>query len=217
MVIWYTFFKVKGTRNRFLVLLGIVVLYILSQFSLDVFESGLKLESVLALITKSAPDQQSINMLITERSTALSNPFEEHSLLSRIALWKDLLVYSKDPVCFFLGRGVGALKADSLYFTYLAEFGYPGLIFIIVLLVNLTIRGFYVIDHYTDNDIIVLAKGITIMNITIAIISVTGTHIHYFPGDIYFWFFNGVLIQLYVLKKHESNITKEDVPNQTEE
>jgi hypothetical protein len=216
IVIWYTFFKVKGNRNRFLVLLGIVVLYTLSQFFIDVFESGLKLESVLALITKSAPDQQFVNMLITERSTALTNPFEEHSLLSRIALWKELLVYSKDPVYFFLGRGVGTLKADSLYFTYLAEFGYPGLIFIIVLLVNLTIRGFYVIDHYTDNDIIVLAKGITIMNITIAIISVTGTHIHYFPGDIYFWFFNGVLIQLYVLKKYESNITNEDVPDQTE-
>lgn len=212
LVIWYTFFKVKGNRNRILVMLAVTTVYIISQFSLDVFDSGLKLDSFFALFTKGAPNQQSVDLLITKRSTALANPFEEHSLLSRIALWKDLLVYSKDPVCAFLGRGVGALKADSLYFTYLAEFGYPGLIFIIILLVNLIVRGLYVIDNYDDSNIIVLAKGITIMNITIAVISITGTHIHYFPGDVYFWFFNGVMIQLYVLKKQEQKASDKDEP-----
>jgi hypothetical protein len=30
-----------------------------------------------------------------------------------------------------------------------------------------------------------------------AIIGITGSHIHAFPGDSYFWFWNGVLIGLW--------------------
>ncbi len=210
IVVWFTIYRVKGNRNRLIMLIVVAAVYVVSQFVLDMFDSGLQVDSVLTLFTKNAPNQQSVDLLITKRSSALANPFEEHSMLSRMNLWRELIIYSKDPVCAFLGRGVGALKADSLYFTYLAEFGYPGFIFIIVLLINLIIRGFFVIDNYTNNNIIVLAKGITIMNITIAVISVTGTHIHYFPGDVYFWFFNGVLIQLYVLKKYELKSIKEE-------
>jgi hypothetical protein len=133
--------------------------------------------------------------------SAIYNPLEEHSFLSRLMHWRDLLVYSLDPAHAFLGRGLGAQKADSLYFTYLAEFGYPGMIFIIIILIVFISKGFTLVDTSKNNDNIAIAKGITTMNIIFAIVSITGTHIHYFPGDIYFWFWNGVLIQLTILDK----------------
>ncbi len=216
LVIWYTLFRVKGNRNRILLLSGLAILYVISQFSLDLFQSGLNLDSALSLISRGAPNRQTVDLLITQRSAALSNPFKEYSFLSRIALWQDLLVYSKEPVAAFLGRGVGALKADSLYFTYLAEFGYPGFIFIILLFVKFVLNGLFVIDNSKSAIIVGLAKGITIMNITIAIISVTGTHIHYFPGDVYFWFFNGVLMELYIRKKGSLSKNEPDNDSQME-
>lgn len=199
--VWFIFFRIKSNSRRFFTLAGILIVYIVCQFTIETFESGLNLRSAFLMITKPLSGQQHFELLVTERATALYNPLGEHSFLSRLTLWKNLIAYSKDPVLAFLGRGVGTLKADSLYFTYLAEFGYPGLFFIIAILVGFILKGFYIIDTSNNPDIIVLAKGITVMNIVFAVVSITGTHIHYFPGDIYFWFWNGVLIQLSALIK----------------
>jgi hypothetical protein len=131
----------------------------------------------------------------------LYDPFGEHSFLSRLQLWGNLINYARDPTLAFLGRGLGCLKADSLYFTYLAEFGYPGMLFIVAIFFIFILIGLRTIDSSENPDIVALAKGITVLNIVFAIVSITGTHIHYFPGDIYFWFWNGALVQLSVFNK----------------
>lgn len=56
------------------------------------------------------------------------------------------------------------------------------------------LKGFYLLDNSRDQSIIAIAGGVTIMNITLGIVNITGTHIHGFPGDVYFWFWNGVLV-----------------------
>ena len=137
-----------------------------------------------------------MNLLVNSRTSALTDPLREHSMVSRVALWQYIFQSSFTPEMAFLGRGIGIIKADSLYFTYLANFGYPGLVFIVWLTGYFISRGFKLLDRVRDNSVFVLAAGITVMNITFAVVNITGTHIHSFPGDAYFWFWNGVLIAL---------------------
>jgi hypothetical protein len=201
LFIWAIFFRTKGNKLRITIFIIIVLICISYQYIVDTLSSGYNFASLLSILADSFSDQQYFNLFVSNRMSAIYNPLEEHSFLSRLMHWRDLLVYSLDPAHAFLGRGLGAQKADSLYFTYLAEFGYPGMIFIIIILIVFISKGFTLVDTSKNNDNIAIAKGITTMNIIFAIVSITGTHIHYFPGDIYFWFWNGVLIQLTILDK----------------
>ncbi len=213
-LIWGIFFRIKGNKRRLLALVIVLLGYIVYQYTMETFDAGFNLESGITLLTNSFSNQQQFNLLVTDRTSAIYNPLQEHSFLSRLILWKNLLAYSKDPIMAVLGRGVGTLKADSVYFTYLAEFGYPGMFFIIALFFFFTLKGLHIIDTAQDPDTVALAKGVTVMNIVFAIISITGTHIHYFPGDIYFWFWNGVMIQQAALIKPGSAEELFSVPDE---
>jgi hypothetical protein len=101
-----------------------------------------------------------------------------------------------DPIYFLFGRGLGTFPADSLYFTYLAEFGFPGLFLLGYLLWLLIHNGFRVFDSLTNVEFRAIAKGVLCFNIVMLIINISGTHLHNFPGDLYFWFWNGVLAKL---------------------
>jgi hypothetical protein len=48
----------------------------------------------------------------------------------------------------------------------------------------------------SDPGAIILVKGIVVMDTVFALMNITGTHINGFPGDMYFWFFNGVLMNI---------------------
>jgi len=193
-VFWYTLVHVKGGKKRIAVLCGMLAAYFAYDFFNESLGGGLGVDKLLSLITKAGPDREYMDMLVTKRTSALTDPLQEHSFVSRIALWRYIFHMSIEPINMFMGRGLGTLKADSLYFTYLAEFGYPGAVFIIWLLIAFIRKGFYIIDNSKNHDLLVLARGMTVTTITFAIISATGTHIHTFPGDVYFWFFNGVII-----------------------
>jgi hypothetical protein len=195
VLLWTFLLQLKGVRNRIMMLAAIFLSFVMFQlldFSIN-YDVGIN--KVFSLLGGGL-NQQNLDLLVTERTGAIVNPFEEHSLLSRMTLWKYLLVLSADPIMAFMGRGIGTLNADSLYFSYLAQFGYPGVIFIFGFIIITIVAGFRTIDRATDPVTVSLAKGITLMNIVFAIINITGTHIHSFPGDIYFWFWNGVLIKL---------------------
>jgi hypothetical protein len=192
LVLWVFFVFLKDKRIRIAVLTTTVILYSITQF-IDFGGSSSSTSPVNSIIQKTF-NQKQLDMLITNRANAITNPFEEHSLLSRLNLWKFIFDLSFDPYMGLVGRGIGTLNADSLYFTYLAELGYPGFFFIIGLILIFIIRGLSLAERSTGK-VRALAQGITIMNITFAVINLTGTHIHSFPGDAFFWFFNGILIR----------------------
>lgn len=192
LVLWLFFVFLKNKRIRITILITTAVIYSLMQL-VDFGDGGSPL-SPINLVAEKTINQKQIDMLITNRADAITNPFEEHSLLSRIALWKFIFDLSFDPYMGLVGRGIGALNADSLYFTYLAELGYPGFFFIICLVFIFISRGLSLAER-TTGKVRALAQGITIMNVTFAVINLTGTHIHAFPGDAFFWFFNGILIR----------------------
>lgn len=208
ILIWFILFRIKGNSRRFIALGVLILVYIGYQYIAEPLDAGFKISSFLPIIPQSSPSQKYFELLVSDRATALYDPLGEHSFLARLQLWKNIIAYAKDPALAFLGRGLGCLKADSLYFTYLAEFGYPGMIFALAIFIIFILKGLRTIDTSENPDIVTLAKGITIMNIVFAIISITGTHIHYFPGDIYFWFWNGVLVHLSVLSKPDTGENK---------
>jgi cell division protein FtsW (lipid II flippase) len=195
LTLWLLFTQFKSFRKKIGLVAGVIILSVVIQFFDMYGNSGLEADSVLSAITGTFSSKYT-DLLVTQRVSALSNPFEEYSLLSRIALWRYIIALSVDPLMALLGRGVGVLNADSLYFTYLAEFGYPGIIFIAFLIICFCYKATVLLNQSKDTRVIALARGIAVMNIVFAVINITGTHIHSFPGDIYFWFWNGVLIGL---------------------
>ena len=209
LFLWIFLSSINNLRLRFGFILFLAALFISLQFVESYLNDKNEIQNI-SIVVSGKTNNEYFDLLVKQRAGALSNPFDEHSLLSRLALWKFLLTSSFDPILAVWGRGLGVLSADSLYFTYLAEFGYPGMIFIIVLTIVLIMKGFYVLDNSKDSSVIAIAKGVTIMNVAFGIINITGTHIHGFPGDVYFWFWNGVLIHFYNVLKNKNRDVNEN-------
>ena len=213
--VWLFIVRAKGMRMR-LIVLGVMALLFLA---FDVFQSmvhtGAGIDSLAATVAGPPGAGTNLASLITERAQAISNPFQEYSMMSRIALWKYIFDMSVDPQLALLGRGVGVFNADSLYITYLAEFGYTGMLLIMGIVFLFIKHGFELIDKTVSDEVPALARAIVTMDIVFAIINITGSHIHAFPGDTYFWFWNGVLMGLWgahagANKPEESNETALD-------
>ncbi len=201
---WFVFLNVKKASNRILVIVVVILVFLSFQVLEESVSSGLGLRAVAAATDTKSAAHEYVNLLVTARTGAITDPFQEHSLLSRIALWKMILSYSVIPQMAVFGRGLGALNADSLYFTYLAEFGYPGLIFIIFLTIGFISRGIGALDTLHDRRAFALVKAIVVFDMVFALMNVTGSHINSFPGDMYFWFLNGVLMNVSLLDKRIS-------------
>jgi hypothetical protein len=193
---WFVFLRIRKAGNRILVIVAVAAVFFSYQYIDDVVSSGFGFTRAGGVTETTAPGQGYVDLLVTTRAGAITNPFEEHSLVSRLALWRYLFDSSIDFEKGFFGRGLGALNADSLYFTYLAEFGYPGLIFIVFIVIAFIMQGLRMLETVRDRRAIVLVKGIVVMDMAFAVMSITGSHIHAFPGDLYFWFWNGVLMNI---------------------
>lgn len=196
LFIWYIFLDIKGNRKRIGLVAAVFLAFAAINFFEEAFQAGMNPVSFVRFLAGGSSSNSMVNTLIFERMGAVVNPFQEHSMLSRITLWKYVFSLSIDPFLAVLGRGTGAMNVDSLYVNYLAEFGYPGLVFISGLTILFIYKGFYCIDNAADPVISAFVKGITAFNITFAVMNLTGTHIHAFPGDTFFWFLNGILIKL---------------------
>jgi putative inorganic carbon (hco3(-)) transporter len=198
---WFVVLPIKKKGHRAGIIIAAVALFMASQFIDDSLKSNLSFEGTDSFLAGKLGKKDYIDLMVTSRAKAITNPFEEHSMLSRLALWKYMFILTYDPQMAILGRGLGTLNADSLYVTYLAEFGYPGFIFIIALLCAFIVRGMNAMNAMSDPRAAVLAKGIVCMDMSFALMNLTGTHIHAFPGDVYFWFWNGVLVNIAILDK----------------
>jgi hypothetical protein len=206
-ILWFLVFEIKNSHYRTAAIVVSIILLPCIQIAGDLIKSH-GIDDIDDIIGDKAGKQEYINIMVTSRAKAIVNPFEEHSMMSRIALWKYMILLSSDPQMALLGRGLGTLNADSLYITYLSEFGYPGLIFISGIFVAFIFSGIRRMHSLSDPDAAILAKGIVCMNISLALMNFTGTHIHSFPGDVYFWFWNGVLMNISVVdKKHGEAMT----------
>ena len=196
LLCWFVVFQMKNNGQRIAVISAAVFFFFLFQFVGDNRNPAPGIAEVSSVTAGKKEHHEYIDLMVTSRARAITNPFEEHSMLSRLALWKYMFLLSIDPELAVLGRGLGALNADSLYITYLAEFGYPGFFFMIGLFCAFIAIGLRLIDGMENGEKRLIAKGVVCMDLALALMNITGTHIHSYPGDAYFWFFNGVLISM---------------------
>jgi hypothetical protein len=209
LFVWLFIVRVKGNRRRMVYLVIMAASFVLFDIVQNIVHTGLSVGSFIATSAGNTPANQNIALLVTERTNALSNPFQEYSMVSRMALWKFIVSSSFDLQLGFFGRGLGVISADSLYMTYLANFGYPGLFLVVAIIIIFIRNGFLVIDNSKNEFVQIMAKAVVTMNIVFAIINITGSHIHTFPGDTYFWFWNGVLMGMW------SRLDKQEEENET--
>ena len=197
LFVWLFIARVRGLRQRLIFLGLLTAAFMMFDVVQTVIQTGLGVGSLVATASGNAAASQNIALLVNERADAIENPFQEHSLLSRMALWRSLFEMSVDPQMALLGRGLGVLNADSLYMTYLAEFGYPGMLLIIAIFILFIKYGFQLVDRSRSSWTVSIAVAVVTLDIVFAIISLSGSHIHSFPGDTYFWFWNGVMVGLW--------------------
>lgn len=211
--IWLFIVRVRGFRQRLLFFAGIALIFMLFDVVQTAVQTGVNMGSFIATATGSERAGQNLNMLINERAVAVANPFQEYSFLSRVSLWRFIVESSADPQFALLGRGLGVLDADSMYMTYLAEFGYPGLLFLVAIIVVFIKSGFELIDRSRSTWMVAVAVATVTMDIVFSIIGITGSHIHSFPGDTYFWFWNGVMIGLWTSRVSQEKSLYETAPD----
>jgi hypothetical protein len=201
---WFVFVRIRKMSSRILAIAAVAGIFFSYQLLDDVVSTGIGVKGMTSIITAKPTSQNYVDLLVTARAGAITNPFEEHSLLSRMTFWSYLFESSIDFERVVLGRGLGSMNADSLYVTYMAEFGYPGMLFIIFLVLGFIMVGLKALDSLRDPRAIVLVKGIIVMDMVLALMNITGSHIHSFPGDMYFWFFNGVLMNIHAIDEQLS-------------
>jgi hypothetical protein len=201
---WFVAFQIKRAHHRTATVIIVVLFLLACQFAADSLKNDTNMNSFKDIVGDKFGKQEYVNLMVTSRAKAIINPFEEHSLVSRVALWKYMFTLSANPEMALLGRGLGTLNADSLYVTYLSEFGYPGLIFICGIFLAFIFNGLKKMNKLSDPAATILVNGIVCMDISLALMNLTGTHIHSFPGDVYFWFWNGVLVNLSAVDKSTS-------------
>ncbi|MCU0608711.1 MAG: hypothetical protein MUF22_02955 [Chitinispirillaceae bacterium] len=197
LFVWLFIVKIRGMKNRVVILVIMVALFITFDVLQNVVQTGLGVGRLVSVGGGSSQVSSNLDKLVTQRSQAINNPFQEHSMQTRIQLWTYIVQSSADPQHAMFGRGVGVLNADSLYLTYLSEFGYPGMLLIMAIIVMFIMGGFKILDRTRSPYALVIAKTVVTMDIVFAIISTTGSHISAFPGDTYFWFWNGVMMGLW--------------------
>lgn len=197
-VFWFLIFRKQGSRARVLNLVLILAVFAGGLFGNDYIESLNQQSRVAAMLqNEEISDQNKIDLLVKQRLSAVTNPLQEHSMESRLALWKMIFYYSTEPAMGLFGRGLGQLSADSLYVTYLAEFGYPGFFLLLWILIAIVRAGFRVYDRLQTPLMKATARAILTFNFVFMVVNITGIHIHNYPGDFYFWFCNGILLKLH--------------------
>jgi hypothetical protein len=193
---WFVFLRLTKAWHKILVIASVIIVFFSYQYVADTVMKNFNFGHSAGIGQSSGGENGYVDLLVTTRTGAITNPFEEHSLLSRVVLWKMIVSYSAMPNMALFGRGLGALNADSLYFTYLAEFGYPGLLLILILVVGFIVRGTKMLPKLADQRSIALVKATIVFDVVFAVMNITGSHMHAFPGDAYFWFFNGVMLNV---------------------
>ena len=148
------------------------------------------------------------DIMIKNRTQALTNPLQEYSLQKRMEIWVDIWHGSFNHR---LGKGMGSSGyAHSYYFQLLGEAGFPGLILYFSILLLLFRRGFFIVRNSKDKNHAEMARLFLTITFTFSILNITGTHLCSNPADIIFWFSCGALS--YLFKQTKNALITEEKP-----
>ncbi|MBL8026485.1 MAG: O-antigen ligase family protein [Fibrobacteres bacterium] len=145
------------------------------------------------------------DLFVKERVTAITNPFEEHSMQARITMWLFVLSRSIQLPQGPIGWGPGSFNAHNYYLTVLYETGYIGTILLLIILFRIFRAGYrlYLEEEHPDKRVVVRAIIATLS--AICVLNTTGPHTSSHPADIYFWGGAGLLLIIHRLPYRNEN------------
>ncbi len=153
-------------------------------------------------------DRKITEIFVTDRTSALTNPFQEHSMISRTGMWRQAIQSSMELPMGPFGWGMGSFNTHSYYFSTLYDIGYPGFFLLLFLLYRIFRAGYIVYREEEEPDRRVIARFILSIMFAITVMNSTGTHISEHPADIYYWFGAGILLVLRRLKSGDDDISE---------
>ena len=103
---------------------------------------------------------------------------------------------------------IGGGGTESGYFNIALEMGVPGLVLYLWLFVVIIQYGLRTFRALSDPFLKYLAGGITVFVILIFLSQIAGPLMQVFPaGNLYFWFFVGLLLKLKQIEKEEDSVS----------
>jgi hypothetical protein len=206
-ILWFVIAHRSSIKVKISVL-SVVFIFFMAGFSLleMVMAKDIDLASyVQPDVTSGEKDEKKVTELfVTDRMSAVANPFGERSMISRYEMWKTVMRLSVKLPRGPFGYGMGGFDAHSYYFSTLFDIGYVGLFMLLFILYRIFRLGYinYLEEEQLDRRVMI--RGILAFLFIMCVINATGTHIASHPGDIYFWFFSGILMVIRRLKSGES-------------
>jgi hypothetical protein len=193
--LWFIIGHRASLKAKILMLAGLVVFFMTLNTGMELFFG--RQMSVAGLLQPAAPEEGEKNvtdLFVTDRVTALTNPFEEYSMVARFNIWnmviRNVLRLPRGP----MGYGLGYFDAHSYYFSTLFDTGFPGLFLLLYVLYRIVKLGYKTFREEEEHDKRVIARGILTFILAMSVVNATGNHLASHPGDIYFWFLSGLLL-----------------------
>ncbi|MFH0920020.1 MAG: hypothetical protein V1913_06625 [Fibrobacterota bacterium] len=206
MAIWFLI----AHRSSFRIKLGLFILIIVFYFPLSILMEQMGRGGTAGpiygtatptAVRMAAPGAKGItDLFVTERVSAITNPFQEHSMVARTVMWQQVLSQIVELPRGPMGYGLGTFDAHSLYFTTLFETGFIGLFLLLFVFYRIFRAGFRAYREEEEEDKKIMVRGLLTLLFVFVIMNSTGTHIDAHPGDIYFWFSAGILMVIRTLK-----------------
>ncbi len=189
------YFGYLRIKQKWLKIAGLLLIICFSIFYSS--KTDTKIDSDNARLSgQSKHEKRSLSdIMIKNRTQALTNPLQEYSLQKRMEIWTDIWNGSfVQP----LGKGMGTSGyAHSYYFQLLGEAGFPGIALYLTILIILFRRCFIILKNNLDKNDLEMTRFFLTILFTFSILNITGTHLCSNPADILFWFSGGAISYLF--------------------
>ncbi|OGJ87428.1 MAG: hypothetical protein A2268_14870 [Candidatus Raymondbacteria bacterium RifOxyA12_full_50_37] len=208
IVFWFLMAQRSTVKIKVVLLTIVVIVFMAGSTLLELFTGGT--QGFDAFLLQGATSQRKqektlTDLLVTDRISAVTNPFEEYSMVSRFSMWqmvaRNSIILPQGPI----GWGTGSFDAHSYYFSTLYWLGYPGLVLAFIIMIRIFLVGFRIYFDEEERVKRVIIQGCLTMFFMFCVINTTGTHIASHPGDLVFWFCAGVLMVIHRIEGMEKS------------
>jgi hypothetical protein len=161
--------------------------------------------SMLMPLNRGRSERTITDLFVKERVTAITNPFEEHSMKARVEMWLFVVRKSVQLPQGPMGWGMGTFNAHNYYLTVLYETGFIGMLLLMYVLFRIFRAGYRLYGEEENVDKRIVIRAIVALLVSICVLNTTGPHTSSHPADIYFWGSAGLLLIIHRLPLGKSS------------
>jgi len=206
----FLFLHVRNNRKRIVLLCCLIPAYfgLNSVPGINQTDDLVTYENLQRLTAEDQDGESLVEIFVKQRTSALTNPLGERSMVHRYGIWLGIWWVAKGSVRGALGFGMGRYPAHNYYLGFLHNGGWIGFTLIMTIMVFMFYFGIKVHDELTGEKKNV-AKILLSVLFVISLINLTGQHAETHPADIYLWSFFALLMRLRWLPTSEELIKRD--------